>query len=631
MTNVRMQDDFYTAVNQEWLKTAEIPADKPATGGFVALVDEIDQQLMADFAKMSTAKNALLQHFLDYYELAADFQTRDALGMKPILPMVARVQSLDSLATYNRGLADWVLSGLPTPFGLSVDADMKDTAHHALYAEASDLILPDKTYYVADNPNADHLLAVFTDMMVQLLQKIGIAPVDATKTVKLALAFDRSLAPYVKSAEEAADYTKLYNPQPLSDFMQQQTTLDFPRLFSKVLPVQPEKIIVTEPKYFAQLSQLVTDANFETFKAWLLVMTVRSWSGYLNEEARQISSLYSRALSGSKEARPQQKSAYYLALGMFNQVVGDYYGRQYFGEAAKADVQKMVQKMIGVYQKRLEKNDWLTEKTRQQAIVKLNHLGIHVGYPDQIAPIFAKLVTVPKAEDGTLFENTADFIRTIETENFAKLTQPVDRNKWEMGAATVNAYYSPSKNIIVFPAAILQAPFYSLEQSSSANYGGIGAVIAHEISHAFDNNGAQFDEYGNMHNWWQESDLAHFKTLSEEMIAEFDGLEYAGATVNGKLTVSENIADAGGLSCALEAAKEEPDVDLAAFFVNWATIWRMKATKQYQQLLLNIDVHAPNALRANIQVQNLAAFYETFNVTKADQMYLAPAKRVAIW
>ncbi len=281
--------------------------------------------------------------------------------------------------------------------------------------------------------------------------------------------------------------------------------------------------------------------------------------------------------------------------------------------------------------KRLEKNDWLTEKTRQQAIVKLNHLGIHVGYPDQIAPIFAKLVTVPKAEDGTLFENTADFIRTIETENFAKLTQPVDRNKWEMGAATVNAYYSPSKNIIVFPAAILQAPFYSLEQSSSANYGGIGAVIAHEISHAFDNNGAQFDEYGNMHNWWQESDLAHFKTLSEEMIAEFDGLEYAGATVNGKLTVSENIADAGGLSCALEAAKEEPDVDLAAFFVNWATIWRMKATKQYQQLLLNIDVHAPNALRANIQVQNLAAFYETFNVTKADQMYLAPAKRVAIW
>ncbi|WP_373719925.1 M13-type metalloendopeptidase, partial [Weissella soli] len=163
------------------------------------------------------------------------------------------------------------------------------------------------------------------------------------------------------------------------------------------------------------------------------------------------------------------------------------------------------------------------------------------------------------------------------------------------------------------------------------NYGGIGAVIAHEISHAFDNNGAQFDEYGNMHNWWQESDLAHFKTLSEEMIAEFDGLEYAGATVNGKLTVSENIADAGGLSCALDAAKEEPDVDLAAFFVNWATIWRMKATKQYQQLLLNIDVHAPNALRANIQVQNLAAFYETFNVTKADQMYLAPAKRVAIW
>lgn len=631
MTNVRMQDDFYTAVNQEWLKTAEIPADKPATGGFVALVDEIDQQLMTDFKQLKQTDNALLQHFLDYYALAADFKTRDELGINPILPFIARVRSINNLTEYNQGLADWVLSGLPTPFGLSVDADMKDTAHHALYAEAGSLILPDKTYYDEGNKSAEQLLAVFTDMMVQLLQKVGFAPVVATKTVKEALTFDRSLAPFVKSAEEAADYAKLYNPKPLSDFIAQQQTIDFKKLFSRVLPVQPDKIIVTEPAYFEQLNELVNDDNFDQFKAWLLVMTIRDWSGYLNEEMRQISSIYSRALSGSKEAKPQQKSAYYLALGMFNQVVGDYYGRRYFGATAKADVEAMVKKMIGVYQNRLEKNDWLTAETREKAIVKLNHLGIHVGYPEKIAPIFEKLVTVPQADDGTLFENTADFIRTIETENFAKLTQPVDRAKWEMGAATVNAYYSPSKNVIVFPAAILQAPFYSLQQSSSANYGGIGAVIAHEISHAFDNNGAQFDEFGNLHNWWQATDLDHFKALSQAMIAEFDGLAFADQKVNGKLTVSENIADAGGLSCALEAAKGEDDVDLEAFFVNWATIWRMKATQQYQQLLLNIDVHAPNALRANVQVQNLADFYTTFDVQSADKMYLAPDKRVTIW
>lgn len=631
MTKIRMQDDFYGAVNAEWLAQAKIPADKPATGGFVALVDEIDDQLMQDFETLKPVDQPLLQAFMDYYALAADFKTRDQLGVNPILPLVARVQSLINLADYNQGLADWVLSGLPTPFNLSVDPDMKQTQQNALYIEAADLILPDKTYYEAGNESADQLLAVFTDMMVQLLQKIGLAPIDATKTVKQALAFDRSLAPYVKSAEEAADYTKLYNPRDLAPFLTQQTTLDFKTLFQKVLPKQPTQIIVTEPAYFDQLAQLVTTANFADFKAWLLVMTVRGWSGYLNEEMRQISSIYSRALSGSKEARPQAKSAYYLALGMFNQVVGDYYGRRYFGESAKKDVEQMVKKMIGVYQKRLENNDWLSAETREKAIVKLNHLGIHVGYPEKIAPIFAKLRTVPAVDGGTLFENTADFIRTVETENFAQLTEPVDRAKWEMGAATVNAYYSPSKNVIVFPAAILQAPFYSLAQSSSANYGGIGAVIAHEISHAFDNNGAQFDEYGNLNNWWQTSDLDHFKALAQTMIDQFDGRQLAGNAVNGKLTVSENIADAGGLSCALEAAKSADDVDLAAFFTNWATIWRMKATVQYQQLLLNVDVHAPNALRANVQVQNLADFYTTFEIQPTDGMYLAPEQRVAIW
>ena len=200
-----------------------------------------------------------------------------------------------------------------------------------------------------------------------------------------------------------------------------------------------------------------------------------------------------------------------------------------------------------------------------------------------------------------------------------------------MPAHMVNAYYNPSFNIIVFPAAILQAPFYSLDQSSSENFGGIGAVIAHEISHAFDNNGAQFDEFGNLHNWWTDEDLKHFQGLAQDMIAEFDGLETEAGKVNGKLVVSENIADAGGLSCALEAAKSEPDVDLKAFFINWARIWRMKSSIERQKLLLSIDVHAPHVSRANVQPKNLADFYTTFEITSDDKMYLAPEKRVNIW
>ena len=214
---------------------------------------------------------------------------------------------------------------------------------------------------------------------------------------------------------------------------------------------------------------------------------------------------------------------------------------------------------------------------------------------------------------------------------FSRWNKPVDRMRWEMSAATVNAYYHPFKNIIVFPAAILQAPFYSLKQSSSENYGGIGAVIAHEISHAFDNNGALFDELGNLNNWWSEEDSAHFKQLAQKMIKEFDGIEFAGQKVNGKLTVSENIADAGGLSCALEAAKQEDDFDAKKFFINWATIWRMKATKQYEQLLLSIDVHAPQKLRANVQAENLDDFYSAFNIQSNDPMFKAPEDRVNIW
>ena len=288
----------------------------------------------------------------------------------------------------------------------------------------------------------------------------------------------------------------------------------------------------------------------------------------------------------------------------------------------------MVHQMIAVYKARLQANDWLSPATRQKAITKLDHLGVQVGYPDQIPALYDRLQVDPHQ---TLLANVLALTKVQRQDLFARFNQPVDRLRWEMSPATVNAYFHPFKNIIVFPAAVLQAPFYSLTQSSSQNYGGIGAVIAHEISHAFDNNGALFDEYGNLSNWWTAEDAAHFKQLAQRMIDEFDGLPFAGQTVNGKLTVSENIADAGGLSCALSAAKAEADFDAQAFFINWARVWRTKARKEYQQLLLAIDVHAPQKLRANVQVQNLADFYQAFGVQPSDPMYLAPDQRVNIW
>lgn len=630
-----LKKDFYDYVNGDWLKTAEIPADKPATGGFQDLVDGIDKLMMAEFTTMTQDPDSIpagrMKDAIAFYELANDYQMRDELGVEPVLPLLKKVSDLTSLADLNQQLPEWLLAGFPLPFGLGVDQDMTNTKENILYAYPAGTILPDKTYYDEGNEQGPQLLQVFSDMTKQLLVKFGKSEAEAEQILTNALAFDKLVVPHVRSSEESADYSKEYNPRSFAEVSAYSQQLDLGNLIKSLVHAEPEKIIVTEPAYYEALNELVSPENFQLLKDWLMIDVVNSYTSILSEEIRQLGGVYSRTLSGSTEAMPQPKAAYYLAANRFSQVVGDHYGKKYFGAKAKADVEHMVHKMIDVYQGRLQHNSWLSAATREKAITKLNTLGVQVGYPDTIPSFYDKFITTSKADGGNLMDNARKFSRIVREDNFARFGKPVDRSEWEMSASTVNAYYHPLKNIIVFPAAILQAPFYSLEQSSSANYGGIGAVIAHEISHAFDNNGAKFDEFGNMNNWWTETDLKHFEELAKQMIQEFDGIDFAGGKVNGTLTVSENIADAGGLSCALEAAKSEDDLSMTDFFINWATIWRTKARPQYQQLLLAIDVHAPAKLRANIQVKNLQEFYDTFEIGADDDMYLAPEQRVHIW
>lgn len=630
-----LKDDFYDAVNGAWIDQAEIPADHSSTGGFMDLVDGIEKTLMADFAKLKAGdvepENAQMAEFKKFYQLTSDFDRREKAGATPLKPYLERIESLKNYADLNDQLVDWILTGLPLPVDLDVDSDMKHSTIYALFAGGPRLFLPDKTYYEEGNEAAAKLMPLFSQMTESLLQMADYTEADAHEVVEQAKEFDCQIAPHVKSAEEAADYSKMYNPKTMAEFGKYTDKLDLVAAANTLVDGKPEQIILPDPAYFEALDQLLTDDNFENLKSWMLVKTINGLSSYLSEDFRQTGSQYSRALSGRKEARSSEKAAYYLAAGVYDQVVGDYYGRKYFGEKAKQDVHDMVVKMINVYKNRLQTNDWLSEATREKAVLKLDKLGIQVGYPDQIDPLYKKFIVKEAADGGTLLSNILDFGRIQTKDKFSKWNTEVDRTRWEMSANTVNAYYHPFHNIIVFPAAILQAPFYSLDQNSSQNYGGIGAVIAHEISHAFDNNGSLFDEYGNMNNWWTDEDHAHFKDLAESMVKEFDGIPFSGQQVNGRLTVSENIADAGGLSCALEAAKAEADVNLHDFFVNWATIWRMKATTEYMQLLLSIDVHAPAKLRANVQVENLADFFDTFNIAEGDKMFKAESDRVKIW
>lgn len=627
----KAKEDLYEAVNGKWLQTAQIPADRPATGGFNSLVDDIDKTLMDDFdaflSKQKSSQDPRFNEMIKLYGLAKDFKRREQEGTAPLKKALQPLESLQSYADYQEHWAELLLNGTASPVVFDIDADMKNARVYALFAGAPSLILPEKNYYDPKNPQGPQLMQLWTSMMTTLLDKLGYEEKAAQKLIEETKRFDALLVPHVKSAEESADYSKMYNPQSLAEFAGHTSQLDLAAVVEELVGAEPDKVIVTEPEYLEALDQILA-GHFEWFKSWLLINAISSMAGFLTDELREINGRYSRALSGAKQPADQRKFAYRLARGTFDQVVGDYYGKTYFGPQAKADVHHMVEQMVKIYQQRLAKNDWLSEKTRTKAVLKLDKLGIQVGYPDQIPALYDQLKVDAHA---TLLENMIQLGKTATKEMFGRWNQPVDRLRWEMSAATVNAYYHPFKNIIVFPAAILQAPFYSLKQTSSENYGGIGAVIAHEISHAFDNNGALFDEYGNLNNWWTKADLDHFKQLAQKMIAEFDGLPFAGQKVNGKLTVSENIADAGGLSCALAAAKEEKDFDAQRFFINWARIWRMKATEQYMQLLLSIDVHSPNKLRANVQAQNQDEFYQAFNVQVGDGMYLAPEKRVNIW
>jgi putative endopeptidase len=627
-----LKDDLYQAVNGEWLKTAKIPADKPTTGGFADLADNIEETLMSDFDKFldgsKTTDDKYLQEFIKYYRIVADFDKRDAQGFTPVKKSLDKIDQLKDLKDWQDSLYELTMDGNAAPVALYVAPDMKDTQHYALNAEVPSLILPDKTYYEEGNEQAEALLQVYSQMVLKLFKLAGYSDEFARETLAGALKFDRSLAPHEKDSTERADYAKDYNKYSFEDFVKLSSNIDLASYATQLIKTTPDQVIVSEPKFYEVLDDLVSDETFADMKNWIFVKRLVGASSVLSDEARIIGGEYGRALSGSKEPKSKKKSAYYFATGQFDQVVGLYYAHKYFGETAKNDVHKMVEKMVAVYQKRLSENDWLSEDTKKKAVTKLNTLGIQVGYPDELDPLYKRFTV---NEDENLYDNDARFTHIILEDHFSRWGKEVNRTRWEMPAHMVNAYYNPSFNVIVFPAAILQAPFYSLEQSSSENYGGIGAVIAHEISHAFDNNGAQFDELGNLHNWWTADDMKYFKALAQDEIDQFDGLETKAGKVKGKLVVSENIADAGGLSCALEAAKAEDSADIKAFFINWGRIWRMKSSLEREKLLLSIDVHSPNELRANVQPKNLIDFYTAFDIQPGDGMYLPEEQRVNIW
>ena len=626
---VRIQDDLFEAVNAEWLAKTEIPSDRPRIAAFDELVISNEQTLMHDFATIHEFDEPVMTEFAKFYKKAGDFIERFEFGTEPVKPELEKISTISDFETLTSKFADLILnSQVPVPFGLSVDTDMKDAVHYAMTFSGAGLILPDTTYYADEHPRKAELLDFYRTNTVEILREFGFSAEAAQQQVENTVKFDAILAQYVNTSEEWAKYAELYNPVVISDFTSHIKSVPFAQIIEALIGKLPEKIVVYEKRFYENFDQIVNVANFELIKSWMLVKLLRGSTQYLSDDMRILGSDFSRKLSGTSEARSQEKHAFDLATGQFSQAVGLYYGHKYFGEAAKADVKRMTSEMIKVYQERLDKNTWLSRATIDKAIKKLDAMTVFIGFPDKLPEMYEQFTV----SHDSLYTNVVRFDAIRTQHHFAKFNEDVDKTEWHMPAHMVNAYFSPDSNTIVFPAAILQKPFYSAtEQTPSQNYGGIGAVIAHEISHAFDNNGALFDEFGNMNNWWTDEDFKAFETKQELMIAEFDGLEIAGGNVNGKLVVSENIADAGGLTAAMTAALREPDADLKAFFTQWGEIWRLKASEEYQQMLLSMDVHAPGKLRANVQASNLDEFFATFDIQEGDGMWRAEAERVKIW
>ena len=625
---VRIQDDLFEAVNAEWLAETEIPSDRPRIAAFDELVISNEQTLMHDFATIHEFDEPVMTEFAKFYKKAGDFIERFEFGTEPVKPELEKISTISDFETLTSKFADLILnSQVPVPFGLSVDTDMKDAVHYAMTFSGAGLILPDTTYYADEHPRKAELLDFYRTNTVEILREFGFSAEAAQQQVENTVKFDAILAQYVNTSEEWAKYAELYNPVVISDFTSHIKSVPFAQIIEALIGKLPEKIVVYEKRFYENFDQIVNVANFELIKSWMLVKLLRGSTQYLSDDMRILGSDFSRKLSGTSEARSQEKHAFDLATGQFSQAVGLYYGHKYFGEAAKADVKRMTSEMIKVYQERLDKNTWLSRATIDKAIKKLDAMTVFIGFPDKLPEIYQQFTV----SHDSLYSNIARFDVARSHKHYDKFNEDVDKTEWHMPAHMVNAYFSPDSNTIVFPAAILQKPFYSAtEQTPSQNYGGIGAVIAHEISHAFDNNGALFDEFGNMNNWWTDEDFKAFEAKQELMIAEFDGLEIAGGKVNGKLVVSENIADAGGLTAAMTAALREPDADLKAFFTQWGEIWRLKASEEYQQMLLSMDVHAPGKLRANVQASNLDEFFATFDIQEGDGMWRAEAERVKI-
>ena len=631
--NATVASNFYQAVNKDWLLKAKIPADSPSIDNFYTLGEDIKGKLKKDIKNLGEGKETSditgMSEFITFYKAASNYKQREKDGLEPLKPYLKEIEDIkdvNDLASKSASLTD---KGIPLPFGYNVGTNAENTSQKQIQLSPPSILLPDVSIYKDEASKKQYLTPIETATQ-KALEMLGYSEKNSKRIVKEALEFDEIIAKYSLSNEEMSESKNLVHPKTAEEINAYSGSFKLYDVIKGIMGRDLETINVPNTKYFENYSKIVNQDNFSKIKSWILVQEAMAASNSLTEDYRLNFASISMAIMGTQKPISKEDTVYEMSVNLFSDVMSVYYGRKYFGEEAKTDVTGMIDKIKNVYRGRLQQNDWLTEDTRNKAIEKLDKMKVFVGYQEDVDPGTKELHLDPNKSFFELSEDIAQFGKRYTIDHF---DEPIDKNKWSGSAFDINAYYNPESNSINFPAGILQAPFYDKNQSVEKNYGGIGVVIGHEIIHAFDSNGADYDENGDMHNWWTKADSKAFDKRIKAFEDQWNGLEIYGTKVNGKLTVTENVADAGGLSSTLQVLKTDmTKPNLKDYFENYADIWKQKASLQYNKYTMVQDVHAPNELRVNQQLKNLPEFYEAYpQIKEGDAMYLAPSKRISLW
>ena len=641
LSDVRPQDDLFRHVNGVWLRDAEIPADRARFGAFDELRMESEdrvRKIIDECAASAATPGSNARKIGDVYRSFMDEKRIEELGVSPIAKELSEAQSISSIDELAAFLGAQWTRGMSGIFGSFIYADFKDSTTHIAYVSQSGISLPDESYY----REAEHesVRTAFIAHMTKMFELAGIA--DAGGHAKRVMELETQIASYhwdrVKLREAELNYNKMSfaELQDLSGTFNWELWLEKSQIPSGAF----DTLIVRQPPFFEGLSTLMSNFNAAAWQSWLMWNIISEAASYLSSAfVEENFDFFGRTLSGTPEMKERWRRGGSLVEGFLGEAIGELYVEKYFPPAAKQRMLQLVDNLMVAYKQSITDLDWMTEETKEKALVKLSKFVPMIGYPDKWRDYSALEI---KADD--LVGNLHALAKFELDYMLAKIGKPVDRDEWGMTPQTVNAYYNPVMNRIVFPAGILQAPFFDLEADDATNYGGIGAVIGHEVGHGFDDQGSKYDGDGNINNWWSEKDLSEFENRTKSLIDQYDVLRPEAAPdvhVNGALTIGENIGDLGGLTIAykaykiaLEGKKSEVLSGLSGeqrLFFNWARVWRGKSRPDEARRLITIDPHSPAEFRCNQIVKNLDEFCDAFGVVEGDELFMPKEERVRIW